>query len=152
MESITYIVGAEDLLNHIEPLWEQLNKHHIEKSNHFKHRFENNTYDERKKDFLSEQIIELRVELVKDIKINRFIGYCVSSIKKGNIGEVESIYLEKDYRKYGIGDHLMAEAIFWFEERKIKTKHITVVSGNDDVLGFYGRYGFQPRKIVLEQV
>jgi ribosomal protein S18 acetylase RimI-like enzyme len=38
------------------------------------------------------------------------------------------------------------------DEQLITKRILVVAAGNEEVLGFYSKYGFHPRNIVLEQV
>ena len=94
----------------------------------------------------------IRVNLVKDKDTGQYIGYCVSTINKEMIGEIDSLYVEKEYRKHGIGNELMERALEWLDKNKVKSKIVVVGDGNENVIDFYNHYGFHTRKIVLEQV
>jgi len=149
---IEYIVTDARDLELIRPLWEKLNEHHVVRSRYFAAEMVQRTFEDRKKYFLDNAKAELRVELAKDKAAGAVIGYCVSSISTGEQGEIESIYVEPDYRKLGIGDALMQRALAWMDGRQIKRKRIGVAYGNEEVFGFYSRYGFYPRVTILQQV
>lgn len=152
MSNIEYISGGKELLDFVGPLWEKLNAHHKANSKYFVDRFENFTYETRKARFLSDLHADIRVDLVKDKALDRYVGYCVSTINKDHAGEVDSLYIEAEYRKFGIGNELMKRALEWMDENKTKTKIIAVAEGNEAVFDFYKRYGFYTRRIILEQV
>jgi ribosomal protein S18 acetylase RimI-like enzyme len=150
--NIEYIeTGVQDL-DLIKPLWEKLNEHHRVRSKYFAEETGRRTFADRKKSLTDKSKAELRVTLAKDNNNGALIGYCVSSISAGEQGEVESIYVEPDYRKLGIGDALMQRALSWMDDKQIKRKRIGVGSGNEEVFGFYSRYGFYPRATILQQV
>ena len=76
----------------------------------------------------------------------------MSTISADKQGQLESIYIEPEYRKAGIGDELMKRALSWMNEMKAETKTLIVGVGNEEVLSFYSRYGFYPKHITVEQV
>lgn len=94
---------------------------------------------------------KLRVDLVKLKDTDRYIGYCISSNDQKHIGEIESIFVEDDFRNQGIGDNLMQKALAWMEKEQVKSKIVGVVYGNERAFPFYARYGFFPSATILRQ-
>ncbi|SHH60132.1 Acetyltransferase (GNAT) family protein [Caloranaerobacter azorensis DSM 13643] len=94
----------------------------------------------------------MKVEIARDVEKNVNIGYCISTINDRNIGEIESLYIEPDYRKLGIGNEFMRNALDWMDLNNVKSICIGVSVGNEEVLSFYKKYGFFPKTIILEQV
>ncbi|EKQ58281.1 MULTISPECIES: GNAT family N-acetyltransferase [unclassified Clostridium] len=134
----------------IKPLWEQLNSVHLEKSVYFKQRFENFTFDKRMKSIIQKADGEnIKLDILLDDDSGKYTGYCLSAIDDG-YGEIESIYIERDYRKFGLGGKLMESSLDWFESNNIKNIKINVVYANDDALPFYKRYGFNISNYVLK--
>ncbi|WP_069649108.1 GNAT family N-acetyltransferase [Caloranaerobacter ferrireducens] len=153
MKKIEYISGNEDLLDSIGFLWEKLNKHHKNNSKHFSKKFSKFSFEVRKKGLIDKAKKGLmKIEIARDIEKNKNIGYCISTINDRNIGEIESLYIEPDYRKQGIGNKFMKNALDWMKLNKVKSICIGVSVGNEEVLSFYEKYGFLPRTIILEQI
>ncbi|MCC5912556.1 MAG: GNAT family N-acetyltransferase [Clostridiaceae bacterium] len=152
MSTIDIVTGGRELLDFVKPLWEQLNKHHEENSRYFPDRFRNLKFEDRKKKFIDDTNTQLRIDLVKDQQNQIFVGYCISTITIDLVGEIDSLYIEKEYRKYGIGDKLMCRALEWLESGKAGKKVIGIAEGNEQVFEFYKKYGFREQKIILEQV
>lgn len=147
-----FTVGGWELLDEIEPLWSELNRHHIESSTHFAATYEHMIFQERRK------VIDrrppgtkLRVELVmlKDGKV--YVAYCVTSLAPDGAGEIESIYVDNGFRCLGLGSKLMRDAIKWLDEQGARKKRLWVASGNEQAFHFYERHGFQIRRTELEQ-
>jgi len=46
----------------------------------------------------------------------------------------------------------MKEALVWMVAKGTESKIVAVGAGNEQAFGFYMRFGFEPRKTVLEQV
>ena len=152
MEAIGYESGGKELLPRVKPLWEKLNWHHLLTSIYFKHHYSVFTFDGRQKRFLNESIRLLYVDLAHDQKHRQDVGYCITSVSREDVGEIESIYVDAEYRKLGLGDQLMKRAMVWLDDQGVTARTLSVSVGNDDVLPFYQRYGFYPRKIVLEYI
>jgi diamine N-acetyltransferase len=148
---IYYIETDVKDLDLVAPLWGKLRLHHKERSLHFKDDISQMTWEKRKPGLVEKaRTGALLVTLAKEKET--LIGYCISSINSEKQGEVESIYIEKEYRKCGIGDHLMKTALKWMDGRGAQRKIIGVAVGNEEAFGFYEKYGFYPRVIVLRQI
>lgn len=152
MKELDFITGGTELLDDVQPLWEGLNAHHKANSRYFKEKFEKLTFDVRKKKFINAKDTEIRVDLVKDTEKQKFIGYCISTVNGELTGEIDSLYIEQEYRKYGLGNILMQKSLEWLGSKNVTTRIIVVAEGNEQVLGFYRKYGFYERRIVLEQL
>lgn len=150
--TIVYITGGTELLDAVGPLWEKLNAHHAERSSHFASEHLHMTYTDRKAYFQTlAQSAQLRVDLAQGSETGRYVGYCVSVVTT-EAGVLESIFIEVDYRGQGIGDALMQRTLAWMDDQHVPTKRVVVAAGNEEAFGFYARYGFRPRRIVLQQV
>ena len=149
---IEYVSGNQALLDDIRFLWEQLNQHMVACSVGFKPHYLSMTFEKRKRELLKKTAQgEMRIDLAADKQSCHKVAYCVSSIDEAKTGEIESIFVAKDYRDLGIGGTLMQKALAWIDEKAAEKKVVAVGVGNEHVLGFYARYGFCPRKTVLEQ-
>lgn len=147
---IKIITGGSELLKEVKPLWEQLNLHHKKLANNFLRHFEELNFIDRESSFIKKY--KLKVDLVKDNNKDLYVGYCISSISEENVGEIDSLYVDKRYRKYGVGDRLMKDALKWFDNNSVILKTIVVAEGNEEVLKFYEKYGFYTKKLVLQQI
>lgn len=152
MNDFQFVTGGIELLDFVQPLWESLNKHHEINSSYFKENFINFKFQVRKNKFLKNSDLEIKVDLIKALDKELYVGYCISTINKESIGEIDSIFVEKEYRSYGLGDKLMVRALEWLNSNQVKTKIIGVAEGNEDVLEFYKKYGFYKRRVVLEEI
>nr|WP_255668321.1 GNAT family N-acetyltransferase [Methanocella sp. CWC-04] len=125
-------------------------------SRDFKKRYEEMSFEKRKEE-LQEKSRNglLRVDMAIENDTDQCIGYCITSLclEKGEkAGEIDSIYIEKDFRSMGIGDTFLERAEKWMDTGGAITKKVSIAAGNEDVLSFYGRYGYRPKFITLEQV
>jgi ribosomal protein S18 acetylase RimI-like enzyme len=142
---INYNVLKIEEIDQFKPLWERLREMHAEKSIHFEQRFRMFTFDVRKKVLLDAE--KLYLLMVKDDE--KPIGYCISTVN-GTEGDIESLYLEKAYRKFGIGNELMTQSIDWLKRNNLESISVTVAAGNEDVLDFYRRFGFEISTLKLK--
>ena len=152
MINVEHVEGAQESLYLIQPLWQNLRNHHKNKSRYFADTYANKKFQDRVNELTDDSKVGIRVNLVKDKDTGQYIGYCVSTINKEMIGEIDSLDVEKEYRKHGIGNELMKRALEWLDKNKVKSKRVVVGDGNENVIDFYNHYGFYIRKIVLEQV
>ncbi|UCB43297.1 MAG: GNAT family N-acetyltransferase [Dehalococcoidales bacterium] len=153
MAKIEYTHTDEQGLDSIAALWQKLLEYHKSLSQHFSGRLGSMTFDLRKKGLLEksrEGVI--RIDLARDVGRGGLVGYCVSTISRDRQGEIESIYIEPDYRESGIGDNLMKRALHWMDEYPVTKKVLAVGTGNEEVFDFYSRYDFYPRTTILEQI
>lgn len=152
MAKIYYVETDVQGLDLIKPLWEQLTKHHKSRSKYFKEIYDTFTFEKRKETLANKSKDgALRIDLAGDMDTGRYIGYCVSSISPDHEGEIDSIFIEEAYRSSRIGHSLMERALAWMDDHQVTVKRVAVAVGNEDVLEFYGRYGFLPRQVILEQ-
>lgn len=150
--NINYIELNKEEIDIIKPLWDQLRDYHSELSTYFPEKYNATKFEDRKEEILkkSENGI-LKIDLVEDKNKGSYVGYCISSISEENVGEVDSIYLDENYRSSSIGSALMERALNWMDKKGVKTKKIVVAVGNEDLLSFYKLYNFFPRHLILEQ-
>jgi len=149
---IAYTETNEQGLDLIKTLWQKLNELHEELSKRNVAHFHEMTFERRKEDLLKKSAGgNLRIDLTRDTETKELIGYCVTTINTDSHGEIESIYIEPDYRRNGIGDTLMKKSLKWLEEKAVSRKILVVAAGNEEVFDFYSRYGFYPRATILEQ-
>ncbi len=79
-------------------------------------------------------------------------GYCIASLTRDGKGWIDSIFVTEECRGLGFGGRLLQSAITWLDDNGARCKRLTVTPGNDEIIGFYERFGFRPRKIVMESV
>ncbi len=152
MAEFEIIRGTTENLDLIKPHWEKLNELHKDLSPYFEERFDNMCWDKRKKTLI-EKSSQLMFDYVVERKTGNIIGYCISSIERDNIkmGEVDSLYIDKKYRKSGIGKKLMDNAINWLIEQETETQRLLVAHENEDVLSYYKQFEFYPLHLILQR-
>jgi len=151
MANYQIIRASVNDLDIVKPLWEKLNELHESLSSDFKHLYRQMNWKKRKIQLVNKSA-NMLVEYAIANNSNQIIAYCISTIDKDNekIGEVDSLFVDKEYRKTGIGKQLMNNAINWLMMHKTETQKISVAAGNETVMEFYKQLGFYPRNTVLQ--
>ncbi len=153
MAKIEYTETDERGLELTDELWRKLIEHHAALSPYFSAQIAARTSEQRNRELLAKfNKGKIRIDLAHDTKTEELVGYCISTISADSEGEVQSIYVEENYRDCGIGDALMKKALNWMHECSVNRKVIAVAYGNEEVFHFYGKYDFLPRATILEQV
>ena len=149
---IEYAPGGIELLDDIAPLWGKLNQLHGTVSPHFREVFQKRTFLDRKEGLAAKSVGGgLRVDVARSNNGQDRVGYCVSTIDSEGIGEIDSIYVQEEYRCRGIASHFMIAALAWMDSLRVAKKRVVVGFGNDQALGFYERFGFYPANFELIQ-
>ena len=132
----------------IKPLWEKLNKTHLKDSHYFKEYFKTFTFDKRCEKFKELDYNSIHIEIAENAN-KVVIGYCISTIEK-SVGEIDSIFVEEKYRKFGIDKKLVDNSIKWLKENKCSEILVSVAEGHESVFNFYAKFGFYPRLTYLQ--
>ena len=147
---VIYDVLDSTGLETISELWSRLNDHHREVTIGWKAHFARFTFEERAKR-LTKAGKCLRVDLARDGATGTAVGYCICSVDDSQHGELESIYIDPDYRCGGVGERLARNGITWMESCGATDIEIVVAVGNEPALLFYERLGFSPRTYHLRR-
>jgi ribosomal protein S18 acetylase RimI-like enzyme len=153
LSTIEFFSGSEALIDEMASFWEGQKRHHWRLSKDFQLHYQEKTFQRRKTVLLDKaKEGEMRVDIAIDESSQRKVGYCIASVSRSQVGEIDSIYVDPDYRGRGIGDVLMNKALTWMYEMRVSSIIVGVSAGNEGVFQFYTRYGFLHRTTVLEQV
>ena len=145
------IVEAEGI-DAIRPMWEKLRAYHSRLSWRFARDMRQLTFEPRKQEFLAKAAAgKFHLEIVGAISNNTDVGYCISSLSAEGRGEIDSIFVEEDFRGRGIGTELITRALAWLDKMGASSKFVTVAYGNEDAVSVYRRFGFYHRTILLQQ-
>ncbi|MGE5372808.1 MAG: GNAT family N-acetyltransferase [Solirubrobacterales bacterium] len=149
-ESVQWVEGGSELLDRIEPLWEQLRLHHWTVSRSFKPYYEQFSFAQRKAMLLAKARPEdIRVFLAVDSASGRAVGQCVGTIH-GTDGELDTLFVESECRGLGIGEALAGRCLAWLKVQGAAVLRVGVADGNEAAFGFYRRLGFVPRMTILQ--
>jgi len=152
---VRYKVLPREQLSAIEPLWDKLNEHHRNRSTHFAAFYDMFSFEQRMEKY-SDRTLRVRIEvaLVDDPKAGKkghMVGYSLSSVTKQAAGELDSLFIERQYRRRGIGTALAKRAFAWMDREGALSKSLSVVYGNEEVLPFYRMFKFYPSRLELNQ-
>ena len=75
-----------------------------------------------------------------------------TSLASDGAGEIDSLFVERDYRGKGLGTELTRRGLEWLDAQKATSKTVAVAFGNDSTLKFYAGFGFLADHITLRQV
>jgi len=143
--TIDYVVLKKEEMDSLKSLWEELRTMHAEKSIHFENWFRRFTFEYRKAELTEAEDVNLLA--VRDAE--EPIGYCISTFNRGE-GNIESLYIKEAYRKFGIGNELMKRSLEWIDEHHPDSVFVTVAAGNEAVLDFYRKFGFEISTLKLK--
>jgi diamine N-acetyltransferase len=146
MEYRTQILKLNDI-EKIKPLWEKLNERHLTVSKNFKRHYKEQTFEKRCAKFRAVPEEHLRIEAAYDDGV--IVGYCVCSIENV-IGELDSIYVEPQFRSKRLGSYLAQRGVEWMKQNGCTIINVGVADGNEDVFPFYESLGFAKRMTVLQ--
>jgi diamine N-acetyltransferase len=131
-------------LPEIENLWKELNSHHSQRSSNFKGYFDTLTFQDR----LTQLVCKENLSLFAVPDAGLLVGYCIVTADR-NRGEIDSIYVKASHRGQRIGHELMMRALEWLRMHDCPETSIYVAEGNEQVLSFYEKYGFNKRYTVM---
>ncbi len=134
-------------IGEIKALWEKLNEIHLKDSKFFKGHYKSFTFEKRCEKFDELDSGNIRIELI--VNNNTPVGYCISTIEK-NVGEIDSLFIDQEYRKYGYGGKLVENSINWLKANNCTKIMVAVAEGHESVFKFYSKYGFFPRITYLQ--
>ena len=145
MNSFHFEEGSLELLNHCDRLWELFIKNQIQNAGEMSpgveeyiQSLQNGGLCEKTKDG------KLYVQLIHADEEKEAIGFCVASLTKNKVGEVEAIYVIDRYQGNKFGSKLFQNAMAWMEQEKAIEQRLVVATGNENVFNFYAKYGFFP--------
>lgn len=132
-------------ISRIEPLWNELNAHHLQHSSHFKHHFKHFSFQQRCQALIeADQLMGLAAQ-----EQEQLVAYCIASIVK-SAGEIDSIYAKKQARGCAIGSRLSTRALDWLVSHNCQTVRVAIAEGNESALPFYRQLGFKERFTVMQ--
>ncbi|NLT98016.1 MAG: GNAT family N-acetyltransferase [Christensenellaceae bacterium] len=134
-------------LGRIEPLWNSLRLMHLALSSHFKEYFAQQTFERRCRKFRSLPEEYVHIAAAED-ESGALVGYCICSVRD-ETGELDSIYVEPEYRGRGVGRNLAESGLAWLKQKGCRYIDVRGAEGNEAALPFYEKLGFCVRGTVL---
>ena len=112
---------------------------------------------EKGKQYFQEQIKNQFVVLA-EIE-GKAVGYLSGSIYQdetysyyeGKTAELNDMFIEQEFRKYGIGSKLIASFENWCKQNDAKRILVAATIGNDNAISFYKKNGFGQLNIILRK-
>jgi ribosomal protein S18 acetylase RimI-like enzyme len=145
-DQVEILPGGFELLDRVAPLWRGLRAHHASVSVHFSDQVAARPFEDRRRDILSKaDKIHIDIACVGE----RDIGYCIATMDKDSRGELDSMFIEPDCRRMGLGRRMAESALEWLKTKEAKPIILTVMVGNDEAERFWKSLGFYPRNIQL---
>ena len=153
MKSFQFAEGGSELLDSCNNLWELFISNQSQNAGEMSIGVEEYIRSLKDGGLLEKtQDGKLYVQIVKLNNEIESIGFCVTSLTKDLIGEVEVIYIMDRYQGNKIGGQLLQNALNWMEKEKAKEQRLVVATGNEKVFGFYAKYGLFPCYTTLFRV
>lgn len=85
---------------------------------------------------------KLYIQLVYASNHQDPIGFCITSLSRDSIGEVEALYVLEKYQGNNLGTKLMQKSLQWLEVNNVSEQKLIVAVGNEQVFSFYRKFGF----------
>ncbi len=136
-------------INEIKPLWEKLNQIHLDDTIYFTEHYQNFTFEKRAGKWSGMEEDQLLI-LVAETENHEIIGYCISTIDGIKQGEIDSLFVEPEFRSQQIGRELVLRSLGWLHENECEPIRLAVSFGHEGVIEFYEKLGFFPRMTILE--
>jgi len=149
MSIITYKRLSIRNLLEIKPLWEELNKIHLADSVYFKEHYQSFSFESRSSKWMKLKEDNIFILVAQTDNLTS-IGYCVSTIDIDKNAEIDSLFVDTNFRKQGIGHELIEKSKEWLQKNSCKSIRLSVSYGHENVLPFYLKSGFFPRLTTLE--
>ena len=67
-------------------------------------------------------------------------------------GLIAGIYVERRYRREGLGEHLLQHAYEWFDRNGVRVVELIDRFGNETGRSFWAAEGFEPSRVVLRKI
>lgn len=143
MNSFRFQEGSSELLKSCNTLWELFIRNQAQNAGEMSVGVEE--YIRNLRDYgLSQktQNGKLHVQIVSVSGQKEPIGFCITSMTKEKIGEVEALFVAENYQGNKLGSQLFEKALAWMEKEGAIEQRLVVVVGNEKVFNFYAKYGF----------
>lgn len=155
MNSFNFQEGSYELLDSCTNLWESFTSNQIENAGEMSTSIEEYIRSLKDGGLLSKtEEGKLYVQLVflENKQEQEPIGFCITSLTKQLIGEVEVLFVLDRYRGNKLGGRLFHNALKWLEQQGAVEQKLVVAIGNERVFDFYAKYGFYPAYSTLFRI
>jgi diamine N-acetyltransferase len=153
MNSFQFKAGSSDLLGSCGTLWElfinnqsqNAEKMSVGVEEYIRHLRDEGLVQKTRDGKLHVQLVFVNAE-------SNPIAFCISSLTKESVGEVEVLFVLESYQGNKLGKQLFENALVWLEQEGAIEQRLAVSVGNEKVFNFYAKYGFLPGYSTLFRV
>jgi len=132
-------------IGQIEHLWNDLKKHHQQRTtDHAQYYLERN-FSQRKSELLAKDLLAIFIAESE----GQIVGYCVVSVNEEE-GEIDSLFVAPGNRQEGVGQLLTQAGVEWLRNHKLVSIKLSVGQGNERAISFYEKLGFSKRATLME--
>lgn len=79
---------------------------------------------------------------------DKVVGYLIGMVRWGNVGHILAIAVDESYRREGVGSALLLNAIERLGSNGANKIKLEVRISNEAARRFYGKIGFEQKKVV----
>jgi diamine N-acetyltransferase len=153
MKSFQFKVGSIELLPYCQNLWELFIENQTQNAGEMSDDVAAYLQSQRDGSLLAKiSDGKLHIQLVYISNIQDPIGFCITSLSKDFIGEVEALYILDKYQGNNLGTKLLQTSLKWLDENNALEQKLIVATGNEQVFSFYQKFGFSPGYTTLFRV
>jgi ribosomal protein S18 acetylase RimI-like enzyme len=131
----------------IVEIWQEFIRHHADAEPLWDD--ESNTVDEFKSQ-LEKQINSDDALVLVAVEQERVAGFSIAEtgnqppvFKLPRWGTITDVGVEKEYRRTGIAEQMLAETLEWFAKKDITLVEVSVLARNQAAVSFWKKHGFQ---------
>ena len=147
-ESIQIRAGGAELIELTKPLWEKQKTYHLGIDRLSPENYVDLSFEERAIR-IQKKGAHLTTLLAKDRTTDHLIGYSLATINLEGVGEIDSVFVEENYRGKGVGTALIKATLVWMEENKVQKTKLHVLDVNQSAVSLYRTLGFEPRMVEM---
>ncbi len=141
------ITATEKHIPEIVELWKEFMDHHKDIDPRFPTRKDApSNWEKHLRDLMKSQDNQILVALDRGY----IVGYSIAQIsryaplwERETYGVIDSMAVQSDYHRKGIGERMLAKIYEWFESRKIDRIELSVAARNQVGYSFWKKHGFQ---------
>jgi ribosomal protein S18 acetylase RimI-like enzyme len=140
--------AAEDDLDEVANLWENLARHHAGLSDDFAL-----AWDSRRRwsKYLRGKFAEISTKLIVAEEEDEIVGFMLCMLspnipiyKERKLGIISDAYVQEERRKKGVTNKMFDVALKWFKKNKVKTVELHVAMINPEAQAVWKSLGFAP--------
>ena len=140
--------AAEDDLDGVANLWENLARHHADLSDDFALAWDSKR---RWSKYLREKFAEISTKLIVAEEEDEIVGFMLCMLspnipiyKERKLGIISDAYVQEERRKKGVTNKMFDVALKWFKKNKVKTVELHVAMINPEAQAVWKSLGFAP--------